>query len=218
MSEICSGFISQLVSHMCVIELSHHRFRQWLVTCLAQSYSLNQCWLIETNKFWLSKLHSKLSVILPPICSGFHVLRPNDSLRPNDAYLRLQANQPVLVLTMAWRLNHYLNQCWNIVNSNWTLRHKLQWNRNRNSYIFIKNAFENIGWQKMRPFCLGLNVLLWILSLTLWASRATWRLWWLAMVIELLAFGVNVDIRWVCDWILTGLSHWVICVEGMVKR
>ena len=38
---------------------------------------------------------------------------------------------------------HYLNQCWNIVN--WTLRNKLQWNINWNSYIFIQeNAFENV--------------------------------------------------------------------------
>ena len=36
-----------------------------------------------------------------------------------------------------------LNQCWNIVN--WTLRNKLQWNFNRNSYIFIQeNAFEKV--------------------------------------------------------------------------
>ena len=39
--------------------------------------------------------------------------------------------------------SHYLNQCWNIVN--WTPRNKLQWNLNRNSYIFIHvNAFENV--------------------------------------------------------------------------
>ena len=39
--------------------------------------------------------------------------------------------------------SHYLNQCWNIVNFN--LRNKLQWNINRNSYIFIQeNAFENV--------------------------------------------------------------------------
>ena len=36
--------------------------------------------------------------------------------------------------------NYYLNQWWNMVN--WTLRNKLQWNFNRNSYIFIhENAF-----------------------------------------------------------------------------
>ena len=39
--------------------------------------------------------------------------------------------------------NHYLNQCWIIVN--WTLRNKLQWNLNRNSNIFIQeNAFESV--------------------------------------------------------------------------
>ena len=41
-------------------------------------------------------------------------------------------------------LSYYLNQCWNIVN--WTLRNKLQWNINQNSYIFIQgNASENVG-------------------------------------------------------------------------
>ena len=35
------------------------------------------------------------------------------------------------------------DQCWNIVN--WTLRNKIQWNFNRNSYIFIQeNALENV--------------------------------------------------------------------------
>ena len=47
-------------------------------------------------------------------------------------------------------------QCWNIVN--WTLRNKLQWNFNRNSYIFIQeNAFENVVWKMAailsRPQC-----------------------------------------------------------------
>ena len=35
---------------------------------------------------------------------------------------------------------------WNIVN--WTLRNKLQWNLNRNSYIFIQeNTFEHVIWK-----------------------------------------------------------------------
>ena len=39
--------------------------------------------------------------------------------------------------------SHCLNQCWYSVN--YTLRNKLQWNLNRNSYIFIQeNAFENV--------------------------------------------------------------------------
>ena len=38
---------------------------------------------------------------------------------------------------------HYLNQCWNIID--WTIRNKLQWNFDQNSYIFIQeNAFENV--------------------------------------------------------------------------
>ena len=39
--------------------------------------------------------------------------------------------------------SHCLNQCLFIVN--WTLRNKLQWNFNQNSYFFIQgNAFQNI--------------------------------------------------------------------------
>ena len=45
---------------------------------------------------------------------------------------------------IAWSApSNYLNQCWNIVN--WTIRNKIRWNHNRNSYIFIQeNAFEKI--------------------------------------------------------------------------
>ena len=47
-------------------------------------------------------------------------------------------------MAFAWSApSHYLNQCWDIVN--WTLRNKLQWNINQNSYIFIQeNAFERV--------------------------------------------------------------------------
>ena len=34
------------VTHICVIELGHHWFRQWLVVCLAPSHYLDQCWKI----------------------------------------------------------------------------------------------------------------------------------------------------------------------------
>ena len=44
--------------------------------------------------------------------------------------------------------SHYMNQCCIIVN--WTLRNKLQWNLNRNSYIFIR--------LEMAAICLGLSV------------------------------------------------------------
>ena len=44
-----------------------------------------------------------------------------------------------------------MNQCWNIVN--WTLGNRLQWNLNRNSYIFIQeNAFENVVYEMAAIF------------------------------------------------------------------
>ena len=72
-------------------------------------------------------------------------------------------------LSPAWLTpSHYLNQCWNSVNSD--LRNKLQWNLKRNSYIFTQaKAFENVffeltvilsrGWGWMSK-CLSSNTLL----------------------------------------------------------
>ena len=70
------------------------------------------------------------------------------SLRPSDAYIRQWTNHHWF---RQWLIagsapSHYLNQCWNIVN--WTNRNKLQWSRNRNTYIFIQeNTLENIFWK-----------------------------------------------------------------------
>ena len=49
-----------------------------------------------------------------------------------------------------------ITQCWNIVN--WTVKNKLQWNFNGNSYILNQeNAFENVGCEMKailsRPQC-----------------------------------------------------------------
>ena len=89
-----------------------------------------------------------------------------NTLRPSDAYMRRQYNH--------WLApSHYLNQCWNIVN--WTLRNKLQWNCNRNSYIFIQeNACENIVLKMaFLSFFLGLNVL--SVTLKMWNNmEADW--------------------------------------------
>ena len=42
--------------------------------------------------------------------------------------------------------SHYLKQCWNSVN--WTPGNKLQWDFNRNLYIFIQeNALENVVYE-----------------------------------------------------------------------
>ena len=52
---------------------------------------------------------------------------------------------------------HYVYQRWNSIN--WTLGNKLQWNPNRNLYIFIQeNARENVVCRIAAIF-LGLNVL-----------------------------------------------------------
>ena len=81
-----------------------------------------------------------------------------NSLRPSDAYMRRWSNHHWFrQWLVAWSApNHYLNQCWDIVN--WTLRNKLQWNFNQNTNIFIqKNAFENIVCETVailfRPQC-----------------------------------------------------------------
>ena len=68
-----------------------------------------------------------------------------NSLKPSDAYMRLWTNHHWFrKWLVAWSAPNYcLSQCWNIVNL--THRNKLQWNINRNSYIFIQeNALENI--------------------------------------------------------------------------
>ena len=56
--------------------------------------------------------------------------------------------------------SHYLNQCWNIVDSN--IGNKFQWNLKRNPYIFIQeNTFEYVVWQMAavlsRPQCIKAN-------------------------------------------------------------
>ena len=84
------------------------------------------------------------------------------SLRPIVAYLRQETNQPWFrQLLLAWPRpapSHYLNQCWDIVN--WTLRDKLRCNFNWNPHFFFKKRHSKMSSGKLRPCCLGLNVLL----------------------------------------------------------
>ena len=70
------------------------------------------------------------------------------SLRPSDAYMHEQFYHYWFRQWLgAWSApRRYLKQCWDIVNL--TLRKKLQWHFNRNSYIFIQeHAFENVTWK-----------------------------------------------------------------------
>ena len=60
--------------------------------------------------------------------------------------------------------SHYQNQCRNIIN--WTFGNTLQWNLNRNLYIFIQeNVFENLVWNmsaiSSRPQCVNPYRALW---------------------------------------------------------
>ena len=96
--------------------------------------------------------------------------------------------------TITWTApSHYLNQCWNIVNSN--LRNKLQWYLQRSSYFFIQGkAFENVVCEMVeilsRPQCVNwrdfiidfstfqmLRLMIWILDKesTDWQTPASIR-------------------------------------------
>ena len=82
---------------------------------------------------------------------------------------------------MACRLaGHYLNQCWNIVDSN--PRNKLQWNPKGNPYIFIQeNPFENVVWKKAailsRPQCVKLQSYPPVDD-KMTAKLGRWGIWW----------------------------------------
>ena len=54
--------------------------------------------------------------------------------------------------------SYYFNQCWNIVN--WIHRNQLEWNFNKIHTFSLKKMQLKISYEKMRPFCFGLNVLL----------------------------------------------------------
>ena len=92
-------------------------------------------------------------------CSTIHHTSINSSM-PSDAYMRQWITHHwYRSWLVAWPApSHYLNQCWDIVNSN--LRYKPQWNLKRNSYIFIQeNVFENVFWKTAailsRPQCVN---------------------------------------------------------------
>ena len=99
--------------------------------------------------------HSLASIVSGPCCMRSYsciILKKIinidvfNTLRPSDTQMRQQTN------------HHCLNQCLNVVN--WTLRNKLQWNLNPNSYIFNQeNAFKYIVGKMVailsRPQCVN---------------------------------------------------------------
>ena len=74
---------------------------------------------------------------------GVKVFCQNDSTWLGHSTVRQESSAP----------SHYLKQCWLIFN--WTLVNKFKWNLNRNSIIFIKNAFEIVFCQNGGLFVQG---------------------------------------------------------------
>ena len=113
------------------------------VSKLGPSHYLNQHWII-INWTLATKIHWYLT----------HWGRVTEDMRQQ---IKRHWTRWCLV---AWSaLSHHLNQCWNIVYL--TLSNALQWNDNRNSYIFIQEMQMHLKTSsaKCRPSCLDLNVL-----------------------------------------------------------
>ena len=120
--EICS------LQHMWVNRLCHVGSREWRVTKFGVQCATATNWFprvngARDNGIWLYLLtHWGQAMHLYVSKLGHHCFRE--------------------WLVTCLVPSHHLKQCWNIVN--WNPRNKLQWNPNRNSYIFIQeNAFEN---------------------------------------------------------------------------
>ena len=82
-----------------------------------------------------------------------------NSLRPGDAQMRSNILKPLLVKNkwlVAWSApSHYLNQWWNIVNSNLTNSSEVV--SEIRTFAFRKMHLKMLS-AKWGPFCLGLNV------------------------------------------------------------
>ena len=105
-----------------------------------------------------------------------------NSLRLSDAYMHHQPS-PWLIQKMACLLvnaNHYLNHCWNVVNS--TLRNKLEQNEiliKIHTFSFKKMLLK-MSSTKWWPFCLSFNVLSVKMTRLKWHGIVTssWEICW----------------------------------------
>ena len=149
------------------------KFRETSVTILmpwplALPIRQVRCWLYRVLCVmlcvWISKLRSLLTSQIE------HSVKHTQHCDATDR--RKLANDQICdgFVKLPWPVrNHYVNQCWNIVNLN--LRNKLQWNLKRNSHIFTQEkAFENVVCEMAAVFCLGLNMLesVWILFIDIY--------------------------------------------------
>ena len=94
-----------------------------------------------------------------------------------------------------------MNQCWNIVH--WTPRNKLQWNVNRNSYIFIQeNPFANVVWKMVamlsRPQCVKENYSI---------LFAIFSVFWILMSTNVLHYVVHRGLHWTVGSRTTNCAH-----------
>ena len=98
---------------------------------------------------WIKRFYATAGLYLRGGCKWYWIYI-NKIIKPYliEAGWRIYASVhwPSLVqmTVVAWSApNHYLNQCWIIIN--WIPRNKIQWNINRNSCIFIhENPFQNV--------------------------------------------------------------------------
>ena len=85
----------------------------------------------------------KLVALALTVCDIYQVISYLIKAERRVSKLTIPSLVEIIACHLGRHQKHYLNQCWNIVN--WTLGKKLQWNLNRNLYIFIQeNAFENV--------------------------------------------------------------------------
>ena len=135
-----------------LINITHRLFSWWNLSCYKhhahnRKFLVNRVNTKSADAMGLCIARSLAAMVLTHWGRVTHLCLHNLTITGPDNGLSPGRRQAII----------YLNQCWNIVN--WTLRNKLQWNFNRNSYIFIQgNALKMSSW-KWGPFCLGLNVL-----------------------------------------------------------
>ena len=121
------------------LTIIHHWFKYWLGVYQAISHYLNQWWLVYRH------IYASLGLNELIISISVGEAKPSNTGLDNACKLTIIGSGNGLP-------SHYLNQCWNIVNR--TLGNKLQWNFNRNSYIFIQHdGSENVVWKMVAILC-----------------------------------------------------------------
>ena len=141
--------------HICVCKLSTHWFRLWLVTCVAPSHYLNQCWLIVNwtfNSLAPGKPGYHFKTVIFNLVFFIGIFTSSNDNPPRWMPCALTNDKSTLVQVMAWchqATSHYLSQCWPSSMSPYGVtrpqyvKNKFQWNLNQNTKLLIhENIFE----------------------------------------------------------------------------